>query len=394
MSETRATQGARAAPGPYEQMGVSKVINAAATLTRLGGNIIPPSVVEAIVGASRGFVDLNELQLRVGERLAELTHNEGAYVTCGAAAGLYLGVAATLALKDPERFRRVPTDPPLEYEVLIHRAHRNPYDVAVAQFGVRLVEVGQVGPRATEEPVEFLERMHDRTLAILYVISGWLPQGAPPLERLTAAARCAGVVVIVDAAAQLPPVENLWKYTREMGADLAVFSGGKDLAGPADTGLVVGRADLIEAMRRIGYPKHGIGRMLKVSKEAMVGLMVAVERYLRLDHEARRRRAEEVVEYFVRELGAIPGVTVERSFPNEAGQPLPRARVRLQSALAWLTPAGLVEALARGRPSVEVLPAEDGVFLNPMTLQDGEELIVAARIREVLAEAQRTRSVP
>jgi L-seryl-tRNA(Ser) seleniumtransferase len=170
-----------------------------------------------------------------------------------------------------------------------------------------------------------------------------------------------------------------------MGAALAVFSGGKDLRGPQTTGLVVGRKDLIEAMRVNGSPNHSIGRPMKVGKEEMVGLLAAVKRYLALDHEARASQDEEVVSGWCAALNQFPGVHAERSFPNEAGQPLPRAKVTIDASKAPLSRDGVVSQLEQGTPAITVSQAgSDAFYLNPMTLADGEEQVVLDRLVEIL----------
>jgi L-seryl-tRNA(Ser) seleniumtransferase len=193
--------------------------------------------------------------------------------------------------------------------------------------------------------------------------------------------------VIVDAAAQLPPVSDLWRYT-EMGADLAIFSGGKDLRGPQSSGLILGRRDLIEACRLNGSPNHSIGRPMKVGKEEMCGLLAAVRRYVKLDHEARARTCEQIVRAWSHVLSQAPGVSADRDFPNEAGQPIPRCRMEIDPRVTRITRDELMSRLASGNPSISVAPAGDnGIYLNPMTLEPGEETIVLERIGELFASA-------
>ncbi|HZO89430.1 MAG TPA: aminotransferase class V-fold PLP-dependent enzyme [Chthonomonadaceae bacterium] len=365
----------------YEELGVRPVINAFATLTRLGGSRMPPEVVAAMAEASRSFVDLEELQRRVGERIAELTHNEAAYVCAGAAAGLVLATAACIAGTDPAAIRQLPDLTGLKDEVIIHRAHRNGYDHAVRQVGVRVVEIGYSTGTAHWELESALSA---RTAAIFWFQGAMTGRGDLPLPAVIEVARAHGVPVIVDAAAQLPPVENLWRFT-EMGADLAIFSGGKDLRGPQSSGLILGRRALIEACARNGNPNHSIGRPMKVGKEEMVGLLAAVRRYLRLDHEARARYCEQVVVEWNAALNRLPGVSARRDYPNEAGQPLPRSLVVIDAAVAGVSRDQVVARLAADSPSIAVASAgAEALYLNPMTLEPGEETIVLERLAEAL----------
>lgn len=367
----------------YDELGVRPLINASATLTRLGGSIMPPEVVQAMLDASRHFVNLDELQRAVGEKLAEITHNEAAYVSTGAAAGLVLATAACVAGNDPAAIARLPDTSGLKNEVIIHKSHRNGYDHAVRQVGVKIVEIGMALHTA---PWELEAAINEKTAAIFWFQGAMSGHGDLPLEQVIEIANRHQVPVVVDAAAQLPPVENLWRFTK-MGVALAVFSGGKDLRGPQTTGLVVGRKDLVEAMRINGSPNHSIGRPMKVGKEEMVGLLAAVKRYLALDHEARASQDDEVVSGWCAALNQFVGVHAERSFPNEAGQPLPRAKVTIDPTKARHSRDAVVRQLEQGTPAITVSQAgSDAFYLNPMTLADGEEQVVLDRLVEILRQ--------
>ncbi len=370
--------------GIYEALGVRRVINADARLTRLGGSLMPAPVLAAMAEAACGYVDMFELQRQVGRRLAELTRNDAAYVCTGAAAGLFLATLACMHGGDLAALARWPDAP--HTEVLIHCAHRIPYDPAVRLAGARLVEVGNA---VQTFDWELEAAISERTAAVLYVAGAHLRRGAMSLEDVVQIAHARGVPVVVDAAAQLPPAENLWRFTRELGADLAIFSGGKDLRGPQASGLIVGRADLIEACRLHGAPNQHLGRPMKVGKEELVGLLAAVELYLAQDHAARIAGYEAIVEGWVEALGGLPGVTARRDFPNEAGQPTPRALVLFDAATCGLTGADVRQRLWEGDPRIAVAPAgEGGISITPDTLDPGEEPVVIGRVREVVMGAQ------
>jgi L-seryl-tRNA(Ser) seleniumtransferase len=222
-------------------------------------------------------------------------------------------------------------------------------------------------------------------------------------------AHARGIPVVVDAAAQLPPAANLWRFTRDLGADLAIFSGGKGIQGPQPTGLVVGRADLIEGIYPNAVPNPRIGRPMKVGKEELFGILAAVEWYLAQDEPTTLRRYEEIVQLFVEGLNGLPGVIAERDYPSEAGQPHPRCLVTLDSETARVNRDELMRLLWEGDPCIAVAGAPDGgiwptrrppagapvgaakgeptggVWLNPQTLAAGEEQVVLRRLREVLA---------
>ena len=222
----------------YDELGVRPVINANATLTRLGGSVMPPEVIAAMQEAARFHVDIEELHDRIGEKLAEITGNEAAMVATGAAAGIVLAVAACASNGDPELARRLPHTDALERnEVIMFTSHRNGYDFAVRQSGVRVVEIGSATHTG---PIELEAAFSPRTAAFIWFQGSFTGKGDLPIEQVIAACRARNVPVIVDGAAQLPPVENLWRFT-QMGAACAIFSGGKDLRGPQTTGLVVGQ---------------------------------------------------------------------------------------------------------------------------------------------------------
>ena len=339
---------------------------------------MPPEVLEAMREAASYFVDLEDLQTKVGAKLAEVTRNEAAYVATGAAAGMALAVAACVTGQDREAMNRLPDAG--GREVIVFKSHRNGYDHAVRMVGVTLIEVGDDQHTAR---AELEAAFTDRTAALVWFQGAMTGRGDLPLSHVIEICQAHHVPVIVDAAAQLPPVENLWNFTR-LGATCAIFSGGKDLRGPQASGLVVGKKWLIDAMRPNGNPNASLGRPMKVGKEEMAGLLAAVRRYLILDHEARRARDERVVADWCQALNALPGVHAMRSFPNEAGQPLPRCEVRLTDEARYKVDQ-LIQALWAGTPAIAVGIGERSFYLNPMTLDDDEVGLVQAHLIELLA---------
>ena len=360
-----------------ESLGLRPVINASATLTKLGGSVMPPEVVEAMQQGAQSFVDWPELQRAVGRKVAELTGNEAAYISSGAAAGITAAVAAVVAGTDPVKIAAFPKLEGIEKtEVIVYRSQRNGYDYAARMTGVTFVEL--------DDTIEALEAaFSDRTAAVLW-FAGKLADSSPPLDKVIALAHARGVPVIVDAAAQVPNIANLWHFTKELGADLAIFSGGKGLRGPQSSGLVLGRADLIEGCIANGSPNSTIGRPMKVGKEELFGILAAVQWSLAQDEEALLQRYEQIVQSWISGLAELPGVTVERGFPSEAGQPMPRAFVTLGQEAA-LTATALTEALWDQNPRIAVAQLDDStIALNPQTLADGEEITVVEAIQSLL----------
>ncbi len=366
----------------YADLGVRKVINGLATVTFLGGSLMPPVVLEAMQAAAQHFVNIDELQEKAGRRIAGWTHNEAAYISCGAAAGLVLSTAACIAGKDEEKRACLPYTDGMKNEVIVHRCGRVGYDFAIRQAGARLVEIGDENGASADQ---FEAAITPRTAAIFVFYNMVTMQKQVPLEKQIAIAKNHNVPLIVDAAAQIPPVENLWNFTH-MGADLALFSGGKGLRGPQASGLILGRRDLIEACAFHACPRPFIGRPAKAGKEEIVGLMTAVRWYLDLDHAALMQTYEDQVASVLQAFAGVPGVQARRDFPSEAGQPMPRAELIFDESRLGLTRDAVLERLMAGDPAVALAPAgERGVFVNPQTLQPGEEQIVIARLKEALA---------
>ncbi len=217
-----------------------------------------------------------------------------------------------------------------------------------------------------------------------YFAGAHLASGAVPIEQVIELAHKHGVPVVVDAAAQLPPPENLWRFTRDYGADLAVFSGGKGLRGPQSSGLIVGSRDLIEVARAHGAPNQHRGRAMKVGKEEVVGLLAAIERYLLLDQSELSEQYEQMVRTVLDAVAEVPGVTGTRDWPSEAGQPIPRARIQVGASAQ-----DVQRALWDGSPRIAVaVGGESDLLINPETLNPGEEIIVAERLVDVLEARQ------
>ena len=366
----------------YKRLGIHTVINGNATLTRLGGSIMPPEVVAAMADASKHFVDIIELQKRVGEEIAKLTHNEAAYVSCGAAAALTLSTAACITGLDATKREKLPhLDDTMKSEVIVHRHGRVGYDFAVRQVGVRFVEIGDENGTTSDE----LENaITEKTAAIFYFANPSREHLWVPYEQAISIAKKHDVPLIVDAAAQLPPPENLWRFT-QMGADLALFSGGKGLHGPQSSGLIVGTKSLIEAIAFNGPPHPFIGRGMKVGKEELVGLLAAVEWYLGQDHEQLQQSYEDQVTYYAEVFKEVQGVTVHRSFPSEAGQPMPRTEIRFDAEELGITRDEILQQLQTGDPAIDIAGAgTNGVFINGQTLMPEEIEIIAQRLKEIL----------
>jgi D-glucosaminate-6-phosphate ammonia-lyase len=366
------------------ELGVRPIINAAGTYTKFTGSLMRPEAVEAIAAMSRRYVRLDELQEAVGRRIAALLSCEAAMVTSGAYGALTLGTAACMTGCDEDNIRRLPDTGGMPSDVIIQRAHRFPYDHAVRNCGVRLVEVDSAND---------LERaINEGTTAALLFLNK-----AEPLGRVSAAdwveiGRRRGVPTLNDAAADVPPADTLFRLTR-MGFDLVALSGGKGLQGPQNTGLLLGRADLIRAARlNTGANSDSLGRGLKVSKEDMVAMLVALEEYLRRDHEAEWREWERRAQLIQARVEAIPGVRADQFVPAVANR-VPHVRITWDPRTVRLGAAEAAQRLRDGDPPIEVVPQPsvgESLEVAAWTLLDGEAEIVADRIAEVLASASPT----
>jgi L-seryl-tRNA(Ser) seleniumtransferase len=368
----------------YDALGVKRIINAAAPLTVLGGAIMPPPVAEAMAAAAHTFVDFPMLQRRVGDRIAQLTHNEDCVVSCGSAAGIALAVAACIAGEDPELVGLFPylhTRDDIRDEVIIHRSQRNGFDYAARQTGARLVEIGNTGG-TTEKDLE--AAICSRTACVLYFVGTHLAAGALPLETVIEIAHAHGVPVVVDAASQTPPIDSLWRYTREYEADLVIISGGKGLRGPQTTGLVLGRRDLIAACRANNNPNTSIGRTMKVGKEELIGILAAVEWSLSDDEAQKLAAWEAIVQRWVSGLESVPGIRIERRYPSTSGQTHARAVVHLEKNHP-LTRDQVIASLYDGDPAIAVGRVDDDAFgLNPHAITSEEADIVLQKVRALL----------
>jgi L-seryl-tRNA(Ser) seleniumtransferase len=373
--------GSRPGATVYEALGVKPVINATGTFTALGGSVMPPEVVAAWVEASRHFVDLVQLHSRVGEKIAKLLGVEAAAVTTGAAGALLLGTAAAVTRGDRKLIPRLPDTTGMRNEVIIQKSHHSCYDNQLTDVGVKLVDV--------TTPAEAEGAISDRT-AMMFFMNISADAGQLSREAWVALARRHKVPTLIDAAADVPPVERIAEYTR-MGFDMIALSGGKAIRGPNDTGLLLGRKDLVEAAKLNANPHCGtIGRMMKVGKEDMVALLAAVERFVKLDHAAERKEFERRIAVVEEALKAIPTVVCERIVPPVANH-VPHLQVTWDETRVQTTPAKVATALADGDPSIRTgrVPGtgDKGLLISVLTLQGDEEKTVAARLAEVLRAA-------
>jgi L-seryl-tRNA(Ser) seleniumtransferase len=370
-------------PSVYERLGVKHVINAAGTLTVLGGSLMPPEVAAAWHEASLHFVDLVDLQIKVGERIAQLIGVEAALVTTGAAGAMQLATAAALTRDDRSRVRQLPDTTGLKNEVIVQKTHRTCYDNQITACGAKLIEV--------ETSADLERAITDRTVLMLFYN---LHDSDGQIDRAAwlATAKRRGILTLLDAAADVPPVRALSQYN-EMGFDMVAFSGGKALRGPNDTGMLLGKKDLIEAARANTNPTCGcIGRALKVGKEDMVALLAAVERYMQNDHDAEWREWERRLGVIEHALADVPTVTTERIVPPIANH-VPHLLVYWDESKVKISREQVTKELAQADPPIALGrvrgTGEHGLLVSVFVLQPGEVEVVARRLVDVLRAAAR-----
>jgi len=358
----------------FRELGVRPFINAAGTYTAMTASLMPPQVIDAITYASRQYVMLDELHDRVGARIASLLHCEAAMVTSGAASALTLGTAGVLTGTDQRKVVDLPNLAGMKSDVIVQKAHRFGYEHAVRNCGVRLVEV---------ETREEMERAIGPQTAMMLFYNNNNGEGRIRDEEFAGIGRKHGVPTLNDAAADVPPVENLWKYTK-MGFDLVAFSGGKGLRGPQSAGLLLGRKDLIAAAR-LNAPPNGntVGRGMKVNKEEMVGMLAALELYLATDHAAELREFEARADAIRAAAAAVAGVKAEVFVPEVANH-VPHVRISWGGAANLPTPSDVVARLRAGEPSIGTRFEGDALIVGVWMMRPGEEKIVARRLRDVL----------
>lgn len=361
-----------------KELGVAPIINGAGAYTMMTGSLMRPETVRAIESMSHQFVRLDELHDAVGKRIASLLGCEAAMVPSGAAAGLTLATAACLTGTNPEFIQRIPDLTGMKSEVLVQKSHRFPYDHMVRNCGIRLIEI---------ETSEELEAKISPRTAMLLFLNKSEPLGKIKMEEFLAIGKKHGIPTLNDAAADVPPIENLKRPLR-LGFDLVVVSGGKGIRGPQSAGLLLGRKDLIAAARMNTAPNSDtMGRSCKVNKEEMVGMMVALESFLKEDHAANMREWDRRVTTMTELISSVPGVRTERFVPPIANQ-VPHLRVQWDPARIRLTPEQLMQKLREGTPSIELVPGPSaGVEIASWMLQPGEAEIVGKRIRALLAAA-------
>ncbi len=376
-----ATGGFRTAP-IYQKLGVRTFINAVGTITTLSGTLMDERVRQAMDEASHNFVPIHELQEKAGKRIAELTGAEAAFVTSGASCALCLSTCAVTAGDDKEKMSRLPDLTGMKSEMVIQKRHRNMYDHAFRMVGVKLIDV------VTAD--EMKRAIGPKTAAVAFVASHHVLGHKVELDEVVRIAHEAGLPVILDAAAEIPPASNLSKFVK-MGVDMVAFSGGKNLRGPQCSGLLLGKKEWVRKAYANAAPNNYFARIAKVGKEEIVGITTALELYLAKDHEAERREWHAMLDRIAAQLKGLPTVKTEYITNNDFSHS-PRLSVQWDEAKLGLSLEQMVGLLRSGTPSIEASdmrnfnPPWKGLGIFPYNLKPGEEMLIAARVKEILTK--------
>jgi uncharacterized pyridoxal phosphate-dependent enzyme len=364
----------------FKELGVRTFINAAGTLTYMTGSLMHDEVLEAINLTAKDFCLLDEVQDKVGERIAKLVHSEAAVVTSGAFSGMTLGLAGILTGMDEKKVKALPhiAYTLMKSEVICQKSHDIVYNQALTNTGCKVVTV--------ETPEDVDKAVNERT-ALMHFLHIESDKGKIQHEEWVALGKKHGIPTSIDMAADVPPVSNLWRFN-DMGFDFVVISGGKAMRGPQSAGLLMGKKDIIAAAR-LHMPPRGfnIGRGMKINKEEIFGMYVALEKYINQDHDKEWAAWEANIAHIESAIKKISGVTTEIHVPP-LGNHTPTLRISWDASKVKVSDKELRESLRNANPSIEVGGGtENMVNVTVFMLKPGQEKIVATRLKEELSKA-------
>jgi uncharacterized pyridoxal phosphate-dependent enzyme len=365
----------------YEELGVTTVINCQGTMTMLGGSLPHPELEAVMALAGKHFVSIPELEVAAGKRISEmlkLPPDYSALVTSGAAAAIQSGLAGVLTGDNEAFIRQLPDLTGMKSEVIIQKTHRNPFDHQLRTTGVKLVEV---------ETREQLQRAVNERTALMHFSNFANAAGQIKVDEWVKLAKQYKIPCMNDAAADTPPVSHLWDYAN-MGYDLITFSGGKAIRGPQCAGLLIGRKDLVAyALLNNSPHEDTLGRSQKVGKEEIVGMIKALELYLKQDHDAIAKEWQGRLESISREITKVPGVSTSFFTPDVANH-VPHMQIAWDPARIALTPRQVAQALRDSKPSIVIGGGEGrpGLAMSSFMLQPGEHEIVARQLAQILRQ--------
>ncbi len=362
----------------FSELGIRTFINAAGTYTAMSGCIMQDEVVETIRYSSQKFAMIDEVQDKVGAKIAELCHAESAMVTAGCWSALVLGTAGVLTGTDQNKVAQLPHLDGMKSEMLVQKTHNHGYSHAPTNTGIINVEV---------ETVEDLEKTINEKTAMMWFLNYAGPDGKITAEEWVALGKKHNIPTMIDIAADATPVSNLWKYN-EMGFDLVCISGGKGLRGPQSAGILMGRKDLIAAARLNAPPRGGnIGRGMKVNKEEILGMYVALEKFIRLDHDELWKTWEDRAAIIEAAAKKVDGVTTSITVPPVANR-TPTITISWDINKVKVSRNDFQKRMREGNPSVEMMGSGDNsIVMTTWNLLPGQDKMVAERLFEELTKA-------
>lgn len=361
----------------FKELGLRTFINAAGTYTSMTGSLMPKEVIEAISYGASEYVNLDELQDKVGERIAELLNCEYATVSSGAFGAMSIGMAGVMCGMDTKKVKQLPNTDGLKNEVILQESHTIGYAQALTNVGAKLVKV---------KTAKQLEKAITNKTVMLWFLNANTEQGDIKWEEFVALGKKHNIPTFNDCAADVPPVENLFRFTK-MGFDLVAFSGGKGLRGPQSAGLLLGKRKYIEAAR-LHTPPRGetIGRGMKVNKEEVLGMLAALEMYLKKDHKSEWKMWESQIQLISDSATSIDGVKSEIHVPKHANH-VPSLRIKWNQKLVKISPDEVRKKLREGHPSIQTVGDSKTMGITTWMMVPGQERIVAKRVKEILSNA-------
>ena len=361
-----------------KDLGIRTFVNAAGTYTAMTGSLMDEDVVATIIDASKEFMMLDEVQTKVGEKIAALTHAESAVVTAGCFSAMTLGLAGVLTGLDQKKVEQMPhlTNSGMKSEVIAQKGHSVGYSHALTNTGCTIVQV---------ETIADVEKAINEKTALLWFLHIQSDKGQIQHQEWVNLGKKHNIPTMIDIAADVPPVENLWKFN-DMGFDLVCVSGGKAMRGPQSAGILMGKKELIAAAR-LSMPPRGstIGRGMKINKEEILGMYVALEKFVNTDPQKQWKVWEDRAAMIANAAKSVKGVMVETTAPP-LGNHTPTLRITWDTTVK-ISPKNLQEALRSGNPSIETVGDSTGIGMTTWMLKPGQEKIVASRLKEELAKA-------
>jgi uncharacterized pyridoxal phosphate-dependent enzyme len=361
----------------FKELGLRTFINAAGTYTSMTGCLMPKEVTDAIGYGATEYVNLDDLQDKVGERIAELLSCEYATVTSGCFGAMSIAMAGVLCGNDPKKVKQLPDTEGWANEVIIQEGHQIGYAQALTNVGAKVVLV---------KTAKEMEKAINKKTAMMWFLNANTENGEVKWEEFVAIAKKHNIPTFIDCAADVPPVSNLFRFT-EMGFDMVGFSGGKGLRGPQSAGLLLGKRKYIEAARMHTPPRgETIGRGMKVNKEEVLGMLVALELYLNKDHDKEWKLWEDQIELISNSALAVEGVRTEIHVPKHANH-VPSLRIRWDENKVKITADEARRQLREGHPSIQTVGNKTTIGITTWMMTPGQERIVAKRVHEILKSA-------